>query len=52
MIFLEKIIADPKVREYLLYTLARSLEGIPDEKFYIWTGSSGANGKSTLISLL
>jgi P4 family phage/plasmid primase-like protien len=50
--FLAKIITNKKVREYLLKVLGKSLLGIPDEKFYIWTGLSGANGKSTLINFL
>jgi P4 family phage/plasmid primase-like protien len=32
--------------------LGKSLIGIPDERFYIWTGLSGANGKSTLVNFL
>ena len=50
--FLSKIIPNPKVLEYTLKILGKSLVGIPDEKFYIWTGLSGANGKSTLINFL
>jgi P4 family phage/plasmid primase-like protien len=50
--FLSKIIPNQKVMEYLLKVLGRSLLGIADEKFYIWTGLSGANGKSTLINFL
>lgn len=50
--FLEKIITNKDVREYLLKVLGKSLVGIPEEKFYIWTGLSGANGKSTLVNLL
>jgi len=50
--FLSKIITNKKVREYLLKVLGKSLLGIPDEKFYIWTGLSGANGKSTLVNFL
>jgi len=50
--FLSKIITNTKVREYLLKVLGSSLVGIPDEKFYIWTGLSGANGKSTLVNFL
>jgi P4 family phage/plasmid primase-like protien len=49
--FLEKIIPNKKVLEYLLKVLGRSLIGIPDEHFYIFTGS-GANGKSTLFNFL
>ena len=50
--FLSKIITNKNVREYLLKVLGKSLMGIPDEKFYIFTGLSGANGKSTLINFL
>jgi P4 family phage/plasmid primase-like protien len=50
--FLSKIITNVKVRNYLLKVLGKSLVGIPDEKFYIWTGISGANGKSTLVNFL
>ena len=50
--FLSQIIPNKKVLEYTLKVLGMSLVGIPDEKFYIWTGLSGANGKSTLINFL
>lgn len=50
--FLGQIVPNKKVREYLLKILGRSLSGVNDEKFYIFTGLSGANGKSTLINFL
>lgn len=50
--FIEKIITNKEVREYTLKVLAKSLVGMSDEKFYIWTGLSGANGKSTLVNFL
>jgi len=50
--FLGKIVSNKKVKNYLLKIIARSLSGINDEKFYIFTGLSGANGKSTLINFL
>lgn len=50
--FLEKILTKKEVREYLLKVLGKALVGIPDEKFYIWSGLSGANGKSTLVNFL
>ncbi len=50
--FLSKIITSKHILEYLLKILGRSLSGIPDEKFYIFTGLAGANGKSTLINFL
>jgi P4 family phage/plasmid primase-like protien len=50
--FLGKIIPNTKVRDYLLKVLGKALVGIPEEKFYIWTGITGANGKSTLVNFL
>jgi P4 family phage/plasmid primase-like protien len=50
--FLKKIITNKKMLEYTLKVLGKSLVGLPDERFYIWTGLSGANGKSTLINFL
>jgi P4 family phage/plasmid primase-like protien len=50
--FLRQIIPNEKVFKYLLKILGRSLLGINDEHFYIFTGLSGANGKSTLINFL
>ncbi len=52
MEFLQKILPNEKVREYLLKVLGKTLVGKPEEKFYIWTGLTGANGKSTLINFL
>jgi P4 family phage/plasmid primase-like protien len=50
--FLKKIITNKKMLEYTLKVLGKSLVGLPDERFYIWTGLSGANGKSTLVNFL
>lgn len=50
--FLGKIITNNQVLEFLLKILAKSLTGKSDEKFYIWTGIDGANGKSTLVNFL
>lgn len=50
--FLSKIIPNRRVLEYTLKVLGKSLVGTPDERFYIWTGLSGANGKSTLVNFL
>lgn len=50
--FFGKILTNDRVREYTLGILGKSLVGFPDEKFYIWTGLSGANGKSTLVNFL
>lgn len=50
--FLSQIIRSEKVLDYLLRVLGKSLFGIPDERFYFWTGIAGANGKSTLVTLI
>jgi P4 family phage/plasmid primase-like protien len=50
--FLGQIIPNRRVLEYTLKVLGKSLVGIPEERFYIWTGLSGANGKSTLVNFL
>lgn len=50
--FLSKIITNSDVLDYLLKVLGKSLLGVTDEKFFIFTGISGANGKSTLINFL
>lgn len=50
--FLGQIIPNKRVLEYTLKVLGKALVGIPEERFYIWTGLSGANGKSTLINFL
>jgi P4 family phage/plasmid primase-like protien len=50
--FLGQIIPNKRVLEYTLKVLGKSLVGVPDERFYIWTGLSGANGKSTLVNFL
>ncbi len=50
--FLKKIITSRKMLEYTLKVLGKSLVGLPEERFYIWTGLSGANGKSTLVNFL
>lgn len=50
--FVNKVLPEPEIREYVLTLFASFLEGIaPNEKFYIFTGS-GANGKSKLLELL
>lgn len=44
---------DPDVREFVLYRLASCLEGFnTEEKWPMWTGASGANGKSKLAELM
>lgn len=50
--FMSKIIPNKNVKKFLYNILARSLLGIVDEKFYIFTGLSGSNGKSTLMNFL
>jgi P4 family phage/plasmid primase-like protien len=50
--FLGQIIPNKRVLEYTLKVLGKALVGIPEERFYIWTGLSGANGKSTLVNFL
>ena len=50
--FLGQIIPNKRVLEYTLKVLGKALIGAPDERFYIWTGLSGANGKSTLVNFL
>ena len=50
--FLRKIIPNKGVLEFLLCILSKSLLGIVDEKFYIFTGLAGQNGKSTLMNFL
>jgi P4 family phage/plasmid primase-like protien len=52
MDFLSKILPDKHILEYVLKALGKMLVGRPDEKFHVFTGISGANGKSTLISFL
>ena len=37
--------------DYIMTTIARCIDGFPDEKFHIWTGS-GSNGKSMTVSFI
>lgn len=49
--FLQKVLVNPNVREYVLTLFASILDGTNrDEKFHIWTGS-GSNGKSKIVEL-
>ena len=49
--FLEKVLPNHNVREYVLTLLSSFLNGsTKNEQFHIWTGSGG-NGKSKLIEL-
>jgi P4 family phage/plasmid primase-like protien len=50
--FLNEIMVDPAMKQYLLTIMSINMSGsIKEEKFYIMTGS-GANGKSKLMELL
>ena len=50
--FLGQIFCDKDILQFTLDTLGKSLCGITDEEFFIWTGIRGSNGKSTLVNLL
>lgn len=52
MTFWSQVFRNPKVGEYVLKIIGRTLSGDSDEHFYIFKGFSGANGKSTVISLI
>lgn len=49
--FINQILPDPQVRDYLLKCLSTALWGKTIQKFFILTGE-GSNGKDTLISKL
>ncbi len=49
---LSQILPESHILKYTLLVLAKALCAIIDEKFYIWSGISAANGKSTLINFL
>lgn len=49
--FLGQVITNENVLEYLLLILGKSLEGVADESFIIFSGI-GSNGKSTLVNFL
>jgi P4 family phage/plasmid primase-like protien len=49
--FINQILSDPQVRDYLLKALSTALWGKTIQKFFILTGE-GSNGKDTLISKL
>jgi P4 family phage/plasmid primase-like protien len=52
--FLEDILPNRDVREFLLYNIASCLLNMPnrEQEFYILTGKKGANGKSVLSNLI
>lgn len=52
MTVLSKILPDIRILTYMLKVLGKTLVGKPDERFYVLTGISGANGKSTLMSFM
>ena len=53
MQFFRQVHRDDEVREFVLYRLASCLEGHnTDEKGPMWTGASGANGKSKMAELM
>ena len=50
--FFNKVLPYEDVREYTFRFLSSCLSGeVPDQKFYMWTGSGG-NGKSLLIDIV
>ena len=52
MLFMEQVIPDPILRNYVFRFIAKCLSGKnKEEGFYIWTGSGG-NGKSKLVELI
>lgn len=49
--FMEKVLPNKNVRDYVLMLFSSMLDGTNrDEKFHIWTGS-GSNGKSKIVEL-
>ena len=52
-IFLNQILVDQQVREYLLDQFSQNLNGrVGKNLMHFLTGSSGANGKTTLVNLV
>ena len=52
-LFFEQVFRIPAVRKYVIGTLASSLHGgIKYERYTIWHGEQGANGKSKLLDLI
>lgn len=50
--FLEQILPDPAVRDFVLKKMSDCLNGdIPNTNFMMFIGDSGANGKSQLLNL-
>jgi P4 family phage/plasmid primase-like protien len=50
LLFVEQVLPDESVRQYILRLFASFCDGQPEEKFHIFVGSGG-NGKSKLIDL-
>lgn len=51
--FFEKVFRSPDLRTYVLHTLAASLHGgLRYERYNMWHGAQGANGKSKLLDLI
>jgi P4 family phage/plasmid primase-like protien len=48
---INEMLPDTDVQEYVINLLASCLDGNPDQKFHLWTGSGG-NGKSILVNNL
>jgi P4 family phage/plasmid primase-like protien len=48
---INEMLPDLDVQEYVINLLASCLDGNPDQKFHLWTGSGG-NGKSILVNNL
>ena len=52
-VFLERVIPNPGVRDYVLKKMSECLNGdIPNTHFLMFIGDSGANGKSQLLNLM
>jgi len=52
-IFLERVLPNPGVRDYVLKKMSECLNGdIPNTHFLMFIGDSGANGKSQLLNLM
>ena len=53
MEFFKQVHRDERIRNFVLYRLSSCLEGYNiDEKGPMWTGASGANGKSKMAELM
>jgi P4 family phage/plasmid primase-like protien len=51
--FLEQVLPNPAVRDYVLKKMSECLNGdIPNTYFLMFIGDSGANGKSQLLNLM